>query len=355
MGSSTILLWRRRGRLLNVPMVVANFALFFCCTAHFALEFNHYYTTLVSDWYMKMWSRDTQRNILTWIIGSHWCARLCKREQEFRGCRSSDFFDGYVRGFCSSLPVLACLGQKILHHNIALPYRGGWLWWSSFHSNRWGIDWPPASTACTAEIIHLLEDLDPSAPVAPASLVPLGIAAYTLPLFTNVMVTSLIVGRIWWITRRLAGVDTTRSSGASVRRAMVILAESGALYLVTQLIFVIVFALKHPSQAIMGVVAVQIYVRIASLSVISQLKKNAIQGIAPTLIIIGVELGISSDQMTTNATLTSFQARRTFPESSRTFTTVASSELTYGNPQSPMRLSHLKKVDSDGDFKAPEF
>lgn len=169
------------------------------------------------------------------------------------------------------------------------------------------------------------------------------------------MVTSLIVGRIWWITRRLAGVDTTRSSGASVRRAMVILAESGALYLVTQLIFVIVFALKHPSQAIMGVVAVQIYVRIASLSVISQLKKNAIQGIAPTLIIIGVELGISSDQMTTNATLTSFQARRTFPESSRTFTTVASSELTYGNPQSPMRLSHLKKVDSDGDFKAPEF
>ena len=28
-------------------MVVANFALFLCCTTHYAIEFNHFYTTLV--------------------------------------------------------------------------------------------------------------------------------------------------------------------------------------------------------------------------------------------------------------------------------------------------------------------
>ena len=41
---------------------------------------------------------------------------------------------------------------------------------------------------------------------------------------------------------------------------MIIVSESGALYLVTQLIFVVLFAIRHPAQAIMGVVSVQIYV-----------------------------------------------------------------------------------------------
>lgn len=46
-----------------------------------------------------------------------------------------------------------------------------------------------------------------------------------------------------------------------------IIVESGALYLVTQLIFVVLFAIKHPAQAIVAVMAVQIYVCIQMYSV----------------------------------------------------------------------------------------
>ena len=44
--------------------------------------------------------------------------------------------------------------------------------------------------------------------------------------------------------------------------AIDIVVESGMLYLVVQLIFVILFAIQHPAWGIVGVIAVQIYVRI---------------------------------------------------------------------------------------------
>ncbi len=109
--------------------------------------------------------------------------------------------------------------------------------------------------------MHLLLGINPSAPVAPASLVPLITAGYTLPLATNVLVTVLIVLRIWYLSParnpQLRGIST-RSRTA--RRAIDIMVESGALYMVTQIIFVVLFAVRHPAQAIIAVVAVQIYV-----------------------------------------------------------------------------------------------
>ena len=41
-----------------------------------------------------------------------------------------------------------------------------------------------------------------------------------------------------------------------------IVIESGMLYLATQLILAILFAIRHPAQSIASVIAVQIYVRI---------------------------------------------------------------------------------------------
>lgn len=110
------------------------------------------------------------------------------------------------------------------------------------------------------ETMHLLLTVDPSAPVAPAAIVPLGTAGYALPLCTNVLVTALIVGRIWYASRSASA--HIASGQRTSRHAMNILIESGALYLVTQLIFVVLFALKHPAQAIVAVMAVQIYVSI---------------------------------------------------------------------------------------------
>ena len=103
--------------------------------------------------------------------------------------------------------------------------------------------------------------MDPSAPIVPPSLVPVGLAGFVLPLCTNVMVTGLIAGRIWMLSPHkvydLRGVYFPEGTG---RQAIDIVIESGALYLVVQLVFVILFAMHHPAQGVVGVIAVQIYV-----------------------------------------------------------------------------------------------
>ena len=100
--------------------------------------------------------------------------------------------------------------------------------------------------------------------MAPPSLVPLGLAAFALPLGTNLIVTTLIAGRIWYLSPR-----KTRNSphflSTTGKAAIDIVVESGMLYLAVQLIFVILFAIGHPAQGIVGVIAVQIYVRIPHL------------------------------------------------------------------------------------------
>jgi hypothetical protein len=95
--------------------------------------------------------------------------------------------------------------------------------------------------------------------VVPAFLVPLGLAAYILPLCTNVIVTALIAGRIWYMMREIRDADMPTKTG---RAAIDIIVESGMLYLAIQLVFVILFALRLPAQAITARMAVQIYVRI---------------------------------------------------------------------------------------------
>ena len=55
-------------------------------------------------------------------------------------------------------------------------------------------------------------------------------------------------------------VGLYRSARSTGRTAVAIVVESGLLYLVTQVVFVVLFALGHPAQAILAVIAVQIYV-----------------------------------------------------------------------------------------------
>jgi hypothetical protein len=118
--------------------------------------------------------------------------------------------------------------------------------------------------ACVAEAARRLLSADPSAPLAPASIVPLLTAGYVLPLVTNVLVTVLIVLRIWYLSpagnQQLRGISTP---SRIARRATDSLVESGALYMVTQIIFVVLFVIGHPAQAIIAVIAVQIYVSLS--------------------------------------------------------------------------------------------
>jgi hypothetical protein len=114
--------------------------------------------------------------------------------------------------------------------------------------------------------------------MAPTSLVPLGLAGFILPLITNVIVTTLIVMRIWYLSpRKVRDMHSARFPTGTGRAVIDIIVESGMLYLVVQLAWVILFAIGHPAQDIAGVVAVQIY------------------GIAPTLILVRVALGLSSN------------------------------------------------------------
>lgn len=101
--------------------------------------------------------------------------------------------------------------------------------------------------------------MDPTSPAPPPALVPLGLAGYVLPLATNVIVTSLIVYRIWLSSRVVRESPVDIGQGAS-HRAMMLIIESGALYLLTQFIFVVLFAIGHPAEGIMAVIATQVYV-----------------------------------------------------------------------------------------------
>jgi hypothetical protein len=101
--------------------------------------------------------------------------------------------------------------------------------------------------------------MDPTSPAPPPVLVPLGLAGYVLPLATNVIVTTLIVYRIWFSSRVVKESPVDIAQGAS-HRAMMLIIESGALYLLTQFIFVVLFAIQHPAEGIMAVIATQVYV-----------------------------------------------------------------------------------------------
>ncbi|KAI0292631.1 hypothetical protein B0F90DRAFT_1920266 [Multifurca ochricompacta] len=225
---------KRAKRDINTPITIASIFLFLVCTAHFAIEFNHYYTTLQA-------------------IGVNHFA------DETNPLLGADLL----------ISLADLIGDAILIYRC-------WLIWGK---NYFVIIIPSlcavAGFACLAESLHLLLGINPTAPVAPNSLVPLATAGYSLPLATNVLVTLLIISRIWYLSPvsnpNLRGIPPP---SRTARHVIDIVVESGALYLVTQAIFVGLFAAKHPAQAIIAVIAVQIY------------------GIVPTLIILRVARGI---------------------------------------------------------------
>lgn len=113
------------------------------------------------------------------------------------------------------------------------------------------------------QVVHYVVTLDPTSPTPPKPMLPLTLAGYSLPLCTNVMATTLIITRIWWLSRGAATAGTEggfRSARAISHSAMATIVESGALYLAVQLAYVVLLALEHPVDAIIAVMACQIYV-----------------------------------------------------------------------------------------------
>lgn len=148
-----------------------------------------------------------------------------------------------------------------------------------------------------AVIAHLAH-IESNSPTGPTPIiVPLGLADWILPLCTNVICTSLIVGRIWYMSRETTIYGLSKRSYS--RRAIDVMIESGALYFVVQLVFVVVYGLNHPSENIMVEIATQIYVSdLSSSTVLLECMHDSryLKGISSTLIIIRVGLGLSWEQ-----------------------------------------------------------
>lgn len=235
--STNLTLRRSHSRgCVNKPIFTISILLYLSCSIHFALEFYHFYDVL-STAGVKNFANETNE-----LVGADLLISL------------TDFF-----------------GEVILIYRC-------WLVWSK---NYWIIVLPSltaiAGPACVIEVLHLLSQIDPTSPMAPPSLVPLGLAGFVLPLCANVMVTTLIAVRIWYLSpHRARDSRGARFPMDTSRPAIGIVVESGMAYLAVQLVFVVLFAIRHPAQGIVAVIAVQIY------------------GIAPSLIVIRVALGLSN-------------------------------------------------------------
>ncbi|KAI0297895.1 hypothetical protein B0F90DRAFT_1926747 [Multifurca ochricompacta] len=195
---------KRAKRDINTPITIASIFLFLVCTAHFAIEFNHYYTTLQA-------------------IGVNHFA------DETNPLLGADLL----------ISLADLIGDAILIYRCWLIWGKNYFVIIIHHSVPW-----LASSRCISCLVSI--QLRPSSEFACS----LATAGYSLPLATNVLVTLLIISRIWYLSPSGAPVF----GNASDLRGL--------------------FAAKHPAQAIIAVIAVQIY------------------GIVPTLIILRVARGI---------------------------------------------------------------
>lgn len=250
---TSVVILIKRYRVSNRVIWAANCLLFTTSTAHFALMFNHFYIALENAPFADFGNETPE------LMGAN-----------------------------LMISVVDVIGDLLLLYRC-------WLVWG----NNFYVIVLPLLTAlggfgCILPIPSLLMSIDPTSPVPPSQIVPLTIAGYVLPLCTNIMVTVLIAGRLWYISR----IPVVNEHGKPVilkiaagGRPMMLIIESGALYMVTQLIFVILVATRNPAEAVLSLAGTQIY------------------GIASTLIIIRVGLGISSEQTMSAMTMTQVEFR----------------------------------------------
>ncbi|KAF7357319.1 hypothetical protein MSAN_01327500 [Mycena sanguinolenta] len=163
---------------------------------------------------------------------------------------------------------------------LVLIYRCYLVW----NKNIWIVILPIlvafAAASCGISVIALVLSVAPTAPQAPADIVPFGDASFAMSLILNFSSSTLIVARLWWLSRvhSVPGISRARRI---LRQATGVIIESGLLFLATQFVFVVLFAIAHPAQALVEPMAVQIY------------------AISPLLIVVRIGMGKSYEQTVT--------------------------------------------------------
>jgi hypothetical protein len=238
MTSIVILIKRYRGS--NRVIWVANCLLFITSTAHFALAFNHLYVALETAPFSEFGDETPA------LMGANLLSSVANLIGDLLLLYRCWFVWG-KNSYVIVLPLLTALGGFV----------------------------------CILPIPSLVLSINPTSPVPPTEIVPLTIAGYALPLCTNIIVTGLIAGRLWYISRIPIFDENGRPVILKIEtsgRPMMLIIESGVLYMVTQLIFVVLVAIGNPAETILSYAGTQIY------------------GIASTLIIIRVGLGVSPEE-----------------------------------------------------------
>ncbi|KAJ7641816.1 hypothetical protein FB45DRAFT_862904 [Roridomyces roridus] len=255
-----VVLWGRKSSGHgNTVLILVTCWMFSLCTTHFGLNFNNVYN-------------GTMVHIKEHI------------SEETHLLAGADMIFS-ITDWCSQL-ILKVAGSPL---RLFIQIYRCYLVWGR---NIWVVVLPIlislATVSCGVALIGLVLTISPTAAQAPAAIVPIGKAGFSLSLILNCIVSGLIVYRIWYISRenRVHGILKTDTT---IQRAIGIIVESGLLFLAIQLVFLVLFSIKHPAQDLAEPIATQIY------------------GISPTLIIVRVGLGAAFDPSSVPATNTSLR------------------------------------------------
>jgi len=231
MGS---LLWSKKmGRSMNWFTLTAICLLFWLCTAHFALSFYHIYFGLLHRPTTKFLTSKISLDTLLSTIVLTTTDFIAQTVLVYRCWRM------YEKNFLVVvLPVLISL-----------------------------ISYGMGLTSAVIQIMVTEGEKEPE-------FIPilLGAMSFLLSLLLNVLVTGLVIYRIW-VLARVARESDVYFKQSGLITAVEALVGSGVLFMLAQVTFVVLFVLKSDGELIAVSVAAQVY------------------GIAPTLLIAHVAVG----------------------------------------------------------------
>ncbi|KAL0563948.1 hypothetical protein V5O48_018110 [Marasmius crinis-equi] len=248
---------------VNIPLLFSAIAMYLLCTTHMAVDFHRAIMAFTGSgnaeaYYARFWDRKNIIRLAIYVSNKFKLQLLTKAHRQLdSGLSRSKAAEQHLR-----------------------VYRLYVVW-----NYQWKVAFIPvvmliATSLCGYIGVWQYSHIQPGSDAFVEKIVVWGQVLFGLSLATNIMGTALphnryaaTAGRIWWVGRR---IESHASEGWGLvkrhRRAAAMMIESGALYSLSFLIFIILYATSMQAMNIAFDALVQI------------------TGIAPTLIIVRVAL-----------------------------------------------------------------
>ncbi|KAJ7105858.1 hypothetical protein C8R44DRAFT_987487 [Mycena epipterygia] len=152
----------------------------------------------------------------------------------------------------------------------------------------WGRKWQPVALPAFSYFCTIIGGILGLLPLSGTSERAVTALCMGTIFCTNVLAASLAAGRIWWISRRIARLMRGRNPRKKYMDLTAIILESGLIYPFTLVIIIGIFLspATSTSSVLIGIAACY-----------------HIVAIAPTLIIVRIGMGVSTDDVDTSVTL----------------------------------------------------